>query len=510
MRTISYFLCVVLSFSSTLAQLPGLSSPKLHSNTSIANLPPSNSVAHLSIQANDIWIGSSKGLARSSNGGRSWDSFRGVSEFPTLGIFSVALQDSLIFTSGGFTKDVNGQNVQTGAGYTFSSNGGASWNFVPQTLDGRSDSLVSYGANTVRFLPIVVPEQNVTFDVALTDSFVWIASWSSGLRKSSNLGATWERIVLPSDNRSAISPDDSLGRYVIDPRLNNNFLVFSVFAQDDTTLWAGSAGGVNKSTDGGRSWVKFSTLNQVSSILGNWVIAIAGQQLTTGYRVWVTNWQADLDPNEEFGISYSDDGGRIWKNALHGIRAYSFAFKDSIVYVATDDGLYRSSDGGLSWSGSGTIIDANSHQRLTTRTFFSVGVMGDTVLAGTGGGMVKTIDSESQSFGETWEILRTYQAVGTSGTTYAYPNPFSPDDESVRLHYATQLPSASVTVEVFDFGMHRVRTVIRDALRSGFAEYDELWNGRDENNVQVANGVYFYRVVIDNGEPVWGKVMVLQ
>lgn len=507
------FIVAVMSFAVAtrlFAQIPSSFRNDSHSQGVPSALPPSNSIPHIAQQENALWIGSSKGLALTSDGGRNWESFRGVAEFTTRGIFAVAVKGDTLWTSGGFNQDVNGQSVQTGAGYTYSLNGGSSWAHLPQTLDGRGDSLVTYGINTVEFLPILVDEQNVTFDIALSDTFVWIASWSSGLRKSSNSGATWQRVVLPSDNRSSIAPSDTLGRYFIDPRLDNNFLVFSVFVQNDSTIWTGTAGGVNKSTDGGRSWRKFTTLNQSSPILGNWVIAIAGQQLDTSYRTWITNWKADLDPNEEFGVSYSDDGGRIWKTFLPGIRAYAFAFKDSIAYVATDGGIYRTDNGGESWRQSGTIIDETTRERVTSRTFYSLAVIGDTVYAGGTDGFVKTIDNATHLFGESWQVLRTYQPVGTNGITYAYPNPFAPDDEIVRFHYATGGQTASVTIEVFDFGMNRVRTLIKDAQRTGSGEYDEIWNGRDDGGIQVANGVYFYRVVVDGNDPVWGKVMVLQ
>jgi hypothetical protein len=476
----------------------------------ISTLPPSNSVAHMAPRDNLLWIGSSKGLALTADGGRTWESFRGNPAFTSSGIFSVAVLGDTVWTSGGYVQDVNGQGVQTGDGYTFSLNNGASWTHWPQTMDGRGDSVVIYGNNRVGFLPVVVNEQNVTFDIALSDSQVWIASWASGLRRRSYLDTTWSRIVLPSDNMNSVAPTDSLPGYFIDPRRSNNFLVFSVYLQDDTTVWAGSAGGVNKSTDGGQSWTKYTTLNQLSPILGNWVIAIAGQPLAGGgKRIWITNWQADLDPQEKFGISSTDDGGRIWKTFLEGIRVYAFACRDSIVYAATEDGLYRTDDAGRSWTRSGTIIDQATRQRITSRTFFSVAVIGDTVYAGGGDGMVRTIDNAAYPFGTSWQILRTYRPVAP-GATYAYPNPFSPDDEAVRLHYATGAGSASVTVEVFDFGMNRVRTVINDAARPGGSEFDELWNGRDDANTLVANGVYFYRVVINGGEPLWGKVMVLQ
>ena len=485
--------------------------------TTVSSLPPSNSVSHIATENTEVWIGTSKGLARSVNAGRSWESFRGLPQFANPGIFAIALKGTdTIWASTGFTQDLDGQSVQTGSGYTYSIDNGVNWIHRGQTLDGNADTAVTYGINTVRFLPVTVEEQNVTFDIALSDSFVWIASWSSGLRRSSDLGQTWQRTVLPTDTRNSVKPADTLTNYFVDPRLHNNFLVFSVYVEDDSTIWAGSAGGINKSTDGGISWVKFNTDNQLSPILGNWVIAIAGQQFPTFRRIWTTNWRAE-GASEQFGVSYSDDGGRIWKNFLHGIRAYAFAFKHSsasssarVAYVATTEGIYRTDDGGLSWTRSGTIIDKVTGQRITTTSFFSVGVIGDTVFAGSGGGLVKTIDNDTHPFGETWEVIRTYQPVGNTSTTYAYPNPFSPDDEIVRFHYSTGGMQATVTIEVFDFGMNRVRTVVKDAQRSGTVEYDEIWNGRDDKDNQVSNGVYFYRVTLNDGEPAWGKVMVLQ
>ncbi|MEO8166783.1 MAG: hypothetical protein ABI623_00960 [bacterium] len=354
-----------------------------------------------------------------------------------------------------------------------------------------------------------MPEQNVTFDLALTDNVVWIASWSSGIRKSTNRGQTWQRTVLPSDSKNSISPADALTGYTVDPRRNNNFLGFSVYAENDSTIWAGTAGGINKSTDGGISWTKFSAQNQQAHILGNWVIAIAGQQLGTTRRIWCTNWKAE-DNTEQYGVSYTDDGGRIWKNFLHGIKSYDFAFKDSVAYVATDEGIFRTADGGNSWIQSGTIADRNSGKRITSKKFFAVATLNDTVYCGGGEGLAKTTDNATHQFGESWQILQSYRPVGNTAATYAYPNPFSPRQEVARIHYGTGGKSATVTVEVFDFGMNRVRTIVKDAQRSGTSEHDEIWDGRDDTKRQVANGVYFYRVIVSEGEPSWGKMLVLQ
>jgi hypothetical protein len=430
-----------------------------------------------------------------------------VPQFATPGIYAIATRGDIIWCATGYTKEVNDQSVQTGTGYAYSVDNGQTWSGRPQPLDGSADSVVAYGSNTVHFLPITVPEQNVTFDAAVTGTGVWIASWSSGIRVSTDLGASWRRIVLPSQTRNSVKPTDSLGYYSIDPRHDNNFLGFAVAAENDSVIWAGTAGGVNKSTDGGASWVKFTRDNEPFHILSDWVIAIRVQRFGTLTRIWTTNWPAE-GVGQEYGVSYSDDGGLSWRNFLRGIKAYDFAFKDSVAYVATDDGLYRTADGGQSWMRNGTIVDNISGNRLLSPKFFCAGVLADTVFGGSDGGLVKSIDNPSQPFGESWEVYRAYEPLPGKGSAYAYPNPFSPRFEVTNIHYTTGTAAANVTIELFDFGMNRVRTLLQGAARTG--ERDELWDGRNDAGDVVPNGVYFYRVAIDSDDPVWGKVLVLK
>jgi len=475
----------------------------------ISGTIPSNSVSHISVRGTAIWIGTSKGLARSSDGGQSWERFANVPQFASKGIFAVAVRGDTVWASTGFSKDVDGQSVQTGSGYTYSLDNGAAWFALPQTLDPRDDSVVTYGINTVKFLPIVVPEQNVTFDIALSSGTVWISSWSSGVRKSTDRGATWQRIVLPSKLMPSIAPTDTLVAYKIDPRQDNNYLAFSVYAQDDDTIWVGTAGGVNRSTDGGSSWTKHRRDLQTEGILSDWVISIDGQRLSWGTRIWTTNWPAE-GTDQKYGVSYTDDGGRTWRNYLTGYKAYGFAFRDTIAYVATEAGVFRTSDGGTSWTRTGTIIDQNTRERITENRFFAVGVEGNTVYCGSSEGLLKTEDSPAHPFGEAWEIIRAFTPLPAPSATYAYPNPFSPKSEAIRIHYAIPSGGASVTVEVFDFGMNRIRTVVKDAQRTGGREQDEIWDGADDGGTVLTNGVYFYRVTLDGQEPMWGKIMVLQ
>lgn len=484
--------------------------PSLTAKVSASSSPlPTNSVSHIAPSGQVLWIGTSKGAARSADRGESWTSYREFPEFARPGIYAVAVDNDTVWCATGFVKDVDDQRVQTGAGYTYSLDGGSTWTALPQPLDDRADSMVAYGTNSVRFIPIVVPEQNVTFDLAFGPRTVWAASWAGGIRASTDRGASWRRTVLPSKNRNTISPADSLGVYVIDPRLDNNYLGFSVAIESDSIVWAGTAGGVNRSTDGGVSWTKFTRANQDSSILSDWVIAIAVQRLPTGNVVWTTNWPAEGE-GQRYGISSSTDNGASWVNYLVGTKAYGFGFNGSTVYVATDDGLYRSSDRGGSWTIAGDIVDPETGARNVSRQFFAVGAIGDTIFGGNSEGLVRTLDGPTQPFATVWNVKRSFQPVGVSGQTYAYPNPFSPRQEITRVHYATPAAGGTVTIEVFDFGMNRVRTVLNDAPRGGSTEYDDIWDGRDDSGRTVPNGVYFYRVVVGGGEPTWGKIMVLQ
>ncbi|MDI6766422.1 MAG: hypothetical protein QME52_06325 [Bacteroidota bacterium] len=519
--------------------------------------PPSNSISHIAIYDTTIYIGTGRGLAKSTDGGRSWISYQSNPAFANNGIYAIAVRQDAIWVSTGYMTDVGDGSIQTGSGYTYSHDDGKNWTHVPQPIDTcieiitasgkkgcRDYHYKSYGINdSVRVTAVTTPIANVTYDISMALGTVWIASWSSSLRKSTNDGKTWEQVLLPLDYQDNLTPETELWYFsatdsmhqdtlfkFFDVVNNNNLKAFSVLALDDGTVWCGTAGGVNRSTDGGVNWTKFNRQNQASPILGNWVIAIREQRFQNIQRIWITNWKA-TNPDEEFGVSYTEDNGRTWKNLLHGVRAYDFAFKDSIAYIATEEGLYRTPDGGITFqkisngasevggaltvNNSVSIFDPESRQVITSSRFISVGVIGDTVFVGTDDGFARTIDNDEYLFGSSWKIFRTFQEIGISNTTYAYPNPFSPNLELVRIHYSPKSNNQSfvdrnVSIDIFDFGMNRVRTLIQDAKRSTTMEYDELWDGRDDQGKLVANGVYFYMVRINDDGPSYGKILVIQ
>jgi photosystem II stability/assembly factor-like uncharacterized protein len=487
-------------------------------------LPPSNTFNKIVHSGDTAWIGTGKGMTFTTDAGKSWIRLTTAETFDGKGVSAVAVRGDRIWVATAFTKKHDNESIQTGHGLHFSSDRGKTWKFISQPVDtGKVDTLI-YGRNKIPALAITVPEQNLTYDIALTSSAVWIASWGGMLRRSTDDGRSWQRVILPPDNLDRISPSDSLKFslsnvtkfFASDPLYNKdtlraslNHVMFSLYAGDDSTIWVGTANGLNKSTDGGISWTKFNHQNQLQPISGNFVVAITEQVWQSKRCIWAATNNA-VDSDEKRGVSFSHDGGRTWSTALLGEFTHDIATRDSTVYVAADGGLYRSSDFGKSWIKSGTIFDPTTLQRFTSPVIYGVGVNGDTIWAAGPDGLAYTIDSPIQPFGSTWKVFRTYEQVGSSGTTYSYPLPFSPASESVRIHYATPTSSSQVTIRIFDFAMQPVRTLLRNATRRTSAEHDETWDGRDDFNRRVANGVYFYRVEMGDSSPQWGKILVLQ
>jgi photosystem II stability/assembly factor-like uncharacterized protein len=506
--------CWVITF----AQLP-----KTYRFNSIPNssLSLSNSVSDILVQQDTVWFGTDRGLSFSSDAGTTWTNFSGNNSFSTKGISAIAIKDNNIWVASSYSIKFEDDDIPVGDGLHYSTDHGVTWSFSPQPVDHGTVDTLFYGSNNkIIALAATATQGNITYDIALTKNTVWIASFYGMLRKSIDTGKTWQRVILPPDNLDYIDTNMALNfAFDLSPsagklktRENLNHRVFSLYASDDTTIWVGTAGGINKSTDGGVSWQKFSHQNQNYAISGNFVVALKEQILPTHRIMWAATVNAN-DPDETKGVSYSTDGGETWKTTLLGEWAHNIAFKDSIVYIATDDGLFRSSDFGESWIRSGSIYDPSNLQRFVSTECYGVGVKGDTVWYGGSEGIAYTLDSPSRLFGSTWKIFRTYVPIQNEKNTYAFPNPFAPDDEPVRLHYslgASNTGTKEITIRIFDYAMLPVRTLIQNASRLNGKEYDEIWDGKNDNHSIVANGIYFYRVEITDQTPIWGKILVLK
>jgi len=477
----------------------------------------SNSITDMIIRHDTIWIGTGKGLSRSIDGGRTWKNYYDVPEFGKEDVSAIAVRGKDIWVATAHSVEKSGQTLPEGSGLRYSSDGGDSWRVIGQPLDSKNvDTLFWNSKSFIRALGITTAINNITYDIAIAGNAVYICSFAGMARVSTDTGKTWQRIILPPDHLNSISQNDSLV-FDLSPSggalgLQNNYnhRVFSVYAETDSIIWIGSAGGMNKTTDRGLSWTKFTKQTQANPISGNFIVSIGHQKTLSKNIMWAATINAN-DNTEKRGVSLTEDGGATWKQALLGEFPHNFGFKGDTVYVPTDNGVFRSTDFGVSWTQTGSIYDHISRQRYTQMNFFSAAAYGDTVWLGGGDGLVKSIDNSSSPFGTKWTILHASVSPTSATETYAYPNPFAPDDEIVRIHYTTgRTTAATVSLRIFDFGMNLVKTVVNNVVREQGREHDEIWDGQNEQNTFVSNGIYFYQLVIGNDESRWGKILVIK
>lgn len=511
-----------------------------NSNTSsiMDETPASNSISDILIVGDTIWLGTSRGLTRSTDKGLTWKNYYGTSEFGTESITALGYWKGIIFAATAHSIKKDNQSLPEGSGIRFSSNNGETWFTIPQTVDDAGDSTEIFGINNgitlpkVRALPVTTTVQNIIYDIAFTPNTIWIATFAGGIRKNNidslinNQRTRWKRVILPSDKVNSVGLNDTIkfalqpvaGKFGLDNNLNHRG--FSIIAINDSTLLAGTANGVNISTDNGISWVKSNHQNNSNyPISGNFIVALAYNSVSN--TVWAASWKAE-DQNEFYGVSYSKDNGLNWETTLRDEKAHNFGTYSYFIIAATDNGPYLGSIFRQSiskWFLPLNIIDDATKLSLRTKQFYAAGYLGNqSVWLGSTDGLVVN-STVSDIWTNNWKLFFATQPLKNKDDCYAYPNPFSPKNEQVKIKYSTGGKNTNVTIRIFDFSMNYIRTVIQSAPRGNpihvvntndISGVIDFWDGKDDNGNIVPNGVYFYRIDIGSEEPLFGKIMVLQ
>jgi len=482
-----------------------------------------NFVSNLAARGDSLWVGPRLDLT--FDGGQTW--YRADVDSITQGrgrVYALLVVGDTVWASLGtrYQADLNGDGVDDdvfeAVGLVFSTDGGRTWGFRFPPLDAPTDTVITYGVSRLPAEPVVSPQLTTTFDLAYDRrrGRLWAASWYGGLRYSDDFGRTWHRAVLPPDTLDALRPDQPYFFRVAPPvsalDRYDNYFAFSVHVDGEGTVWAGTAGGINRSTDGGLSWDRFFNDGRPNAPTGNWIVAIGEQLRPNGQRVlWFATRPAGAAPGETFGITRTADGGRTFQQVLLGERINDFAFRGDTVYAAGDNGLFVSTDQGRTWRTIRDFYDlaANRIVRPDVRVL-AVAVTRSHLWIGTSDGLLRSDDG-----GRTWRLFRADVPLRPDNPspavprvdTYAYPNPFSPAlDAFVRIRYELDR-EATVRVHVFDFGLQRVRTLFEGTQPAG--PHEVIWDGLDARGVRVANGVYFYAVETGSAT-YWGKILVIE
>ncbi len=434
-------------------------------------------------------------------------------------LFSIDLAPDTVIAGLGYTTEED--QVQTGLGYYLSTDGGEQWNFVALPLDAESDSTIQYGGETYDKLPVVVPQQSPPFGLAFHGDVIFSANWALGVLRSTDFGNSWDRVILPPDDVQELSPErtyewdfeeNGVAMNEYNPRPFNNLKGFEVLVDRQDRVWVGTANGINISPNALTApidsivWRHISFQSPDEGLLSDWVIEM-NEQPETG-RIWMTNWVANPNQPERFGL-VSTRNGEQFKRYLIGERVNAVDFDGNTIVAAGDQGLFISHDNGENWKKYTRIEGPNTFIKASARKL-SVASTSERIWVGTDDGIASTADG-----GDTWEITRVdmpldggnqYQEDAPNVDAYAYPNPFSPTSHDlVRIKFEVQ-QQGNVKIELYDYGMNLIRTIENDAFGPG--TYEAVWDGNDGGGRQVANGPVFYRVKTAGGVAK-GKILVL-
>lgn len=476
-----------------------------------------NSIANLSAEDGSIWVGPF--LNYSSNGGDSWFRPQTDSLFGTVNrLFSIDVEGDVIVAGIGRNDVVGGQAIQTAAGFLISEDGGQTFQYRFPQLDGPQDDTQEYGISVLPALPVIVPQQSPPFDIDYDTvrGSLWVAGWASGVRKSLDLGRTWDRVVLPPDNLDVIRPDLPYTFSVEPQRGSNgslNHMGFSVLVDRQGLVWAGTAGGLNLSTDGGLAWRRFKTNGTSQSLTGNWIVSLEEQISTTPSTIWAASWNTGESGGAagQYGVSIIENGGTTIRQTLLGEKVYDFAFDGTKVYVAGDNGLFISHDAGQSWDSISQFKESGGGNRIVRphSNVFSVEASSGILWVGTSDGLLRSTNG-----GSSWTIFHVNVPLHPSEPTaavpnvdtYAYPNPFSRGDDSfVRIKFESSSASNG-SIRIFDFGMNVVREL---QLEFQLGVNESMWDGLNTSGIPVPNGTYFYEVEAGKNR-FRGKILVIE
>jgi photosystem II stability/assembly factor-like uncharacterized protein len=227
------------------------------------------------------------------------------------------------------------------------------------------------------------------------------------------------------------------------------------------------AGGYNgllyKSTDAGSTW--FLSNTGLSGTIND--IKIGSTKASTTYA------------GSSSGVFKSTNGGSSWTNT-GCTNVYDVLINptnENEIYAATYTGVYKSTTGGGGW----TLMNTG----LTNINTTSLGIYANNYLfVGTdGSGMYR------------WNIMVGAEEQKTTGVRSmftAQPNPFA---GWTRISYETT-QAGHVNLMVYDIQGRLVKQLICTSQAKGL--HSAAWNGLDENGSRVASGVYFCR--LDAGE----------
>lgn len=277
------------------------------------------------------------GVWRTTTGGRECENISDGYFGGSIGAVAVAPSDHNVIYVGGGEKTVRG-NVSSGSGMWKSVDAGKTWNNIGLE-QSRHISRIRIDPNN----------PDIVYAAVMGD--LYKPTQERGIYKSTDGGASWERILFSNENAGAVD-------LILDP--NNARILYASTWNVNRTPYSLSSGGPGsalwKSTDSGSTWKEISKNKGFpTDTLG--IIGVAVSPVNPE-RVW-----AMVENKDKGGLYRSEDGGATWalvnddrnlrQRAWYYTRVYADTQDENTVYVLNVS-YHKSTDGGK------TFISSNA------------------------------------------------------------------------------------------------------------------------------------------------------
>ncbi len=498
---------------------------------STGDSPPSNAIGDIEYNAanGDIWISTGNGIAVSRDNGATWEAKLGGIGFAALTVLGdwVCAAASYDFPD---PSDPN-NDLPAGDGFYISFDGG-------ETFSHCTTATQSTGVG------------KLAYDVAIfadgPDTVIYAACFYGGLIYSSDRGASWQN-AFPDGSDSLTYSD-----------LGHRFFSVAVdTSADPPVVWAGSARGLFKGREGRFAWEKIDTTGHwipdsipiydtlttdsgivvdsssnyyivwlrdsldVGALSGNWIISIDFLYGRSTGVFACTRFTSSNSSGSDFdAISYSFDGGTVWKQTGLGYVAWNMGFTGDTLWTACRHGLSRSFAPDYETADTVFIsgIDLNSGNlvEVLKEEVVSVTECGSALYVGTySEGLARTTDR-----GITWEVIANFPSPeeaasqdpnaknGDGDYVYAFPNPYSPRYHEGCFFVFNTEAGENIDISLFDYNINHITTIYTGTVAQPGKSRIQ-WNGLLQNGKMPDNGLYYFK--IESGEETfWGKLMIIK
>lgn len=355
---------------------------------------------------NTMLVGNaSGGIFKTTDGGQSWNPVFDDHSWLSVGCIVYDPQNSNVLYAG--TGDPNiGSSAFIGDGIYKSTDGGNTWTNSGLNVQGIISKIVIDPSNS-----------NIIYAAAM--GVPYFRDNNRGVYKSTDGGLTWTQKLF-------ISNDAGVSDLLIDP--SNPSVLYACgwnrIRNNHESVVTGPAGKIYKTTNGGNNWIPLAGGLPQSNV-SRLAIAMSNQNSNTLYAVYVDNTLDFLD------LFKTTDGGANWTamnsyDLMNGAVYSNFGWyfglirlnpnNDNEIYIGGVD-LFKSTDGGSTFSMYGPAwwtyeVHADKHDIIV--------VNDSTLILATDGGLYKTTD-----YGVSWTDLENIPNTQFYHVGY---NPFQPSN----------------------------------------------------------------------------------